>query len=109
MQREYHLSHSIAYRISFLPTAASSPQFPSPLSYLTSGSVGADGVLRATFTRPIVVPGFLRSLGYVDIADAAVPLIAAYNAGSARLATSCSNDISQHVEAWNTVKVDFLK
>lgn len=70
--------------------------------------MGADGVLRAAFTRPIAVPPALQAEGYVDIVDDAVPLIAAFHVGGDRQTQRCSDGISEHRSAWNAIKANFL-
>jgi len=78
------------------------------LTYTLYSNIDANGVVTASFTRPVVPGPAYQALGYPNITDSKVPLVAAYACGEARTAGACGMDFAYHDQVFNNNTINFL-
>lgn len=91
-----------------LIAAARPACYSQQLSYTLYSSVDSNGVVRASFTRPVIPSAFYQALGYPNITDTVFPLVAAYASGETRTSTACGMDFSFHDQVFNNATINFL-
>jgi hypothetical protein len=79
------------------------------VSYLLASNVDANGVVTATWTRPVMLPQALNGTGYTNITNAVVPIVGAYASGEARVPAACNiSALSFHDQVFNNLTINFL-